>query len=150
MNKLDELIETAPYVGTEWTNNALHYLKNYRDTKEWLELEKKNYAEAVKNCERAESKYTKLVLDMNRNDPLTWEELEEMKDKPLWFEWVSEEDDDLDFETAGWINKYWCFIYRFLGKGNQIIEVLDCVGDWHQFYAENLGTSWNAYRKERA
>ena len=71
--------------------DTLHYLKNYRDTKEWLELEKKNYAEAVKNCERTESKYTKLVLDMNRNDPLTWDKLE--MGKPVWIEWASEDEE---------------------------------------------------------
>ena len=33
MKTLDEVIETAPYGGTEWTNDALHYLKEYR--KQW-------------------------------------------------------------------------------------------------------------------
>lgn len=31
MKTLNEVIETAPYIGTEWTNDALHYLKEYRD-----------------------------------------------------------------------------------------------------------------------
>ena len=31
MKTLNELIETAPYTGTEWTNDALYYLKAYKD-----------------------------------------------------------------------------------------------------------------------
>lgn len=31
MKTLDEVIETAPYVGTDWTNDALHYLREYRE-----------------------------------------------------------------------------------------------------------------------
>ena len=34
MKTLDEVIETAPYVGTEWTNDALHYLKEYQTIKQ--------------------------------------------------------------------------------------------------------------------
>ena len=39
--------------------DALHYLKAFRDAKYALEAEKDRYAEAVRNCERAENKYRK-------------------------------------------------------------------------------------------
>ena len=47
---------------------------------------KKNYAKAVDNCEKAEAKYTKMILDNNRNDPLTWEDLckLDMIGSPVW------------------------------------------------------------------
>lgn len=86
--------------------------------------------------------------EQQANPALTWDEL--LEGEPLWIEWASEGEENLDIKTADCINKRWCFIYRFLGKDKQIIEVLDCNSNWHQFYEENLGTSWNAYRKERA
>jgi hypothetical protein len=85
--------------------------------------------------------------ELLKNDPLTWDKLE--MGKPVWIEWASEDEEDQDLETADCIYKYWCFIYRFLGKDKQIIEVLDCDSNWHQFYKENMGSSWKAYRKER-
>ena len=40
--------------------DALHYLKAFRDAKDTLEREKDRYAEAVRNCERAENKYKRM------------------------------------------------------------------------------------------
>ena len=84
------------------------------------------------------------------NPALSWDELKTMEGKPVWIEWASEVDEgDCDLESADCVYKYWCFVYRFLGKDGQIIEVLDSENDWHQFYEERLGSEWKAYRKER-
>ena len=43
MKTLDEVIETAPYIGTEWTNDALYYLKEYQTIKQktgkWIPID---------------------------------------------------------------------------------------------------------------
>lgn len=75
MKTLDEVIEAQERCATypnchfcflhagpvcEWIQDALHYLKAFRDAKDALEAEKDRYAEAVKNCEEAENKYKML------------------------------------------------------------------------------------------
>ena len=150
-NTLDEVIKAIEecldsYVaGKIIKSDALHYLKEYKNTEKF-------YSESIERVVKVIDNYEKMVADYlsdkTCNPPLTWDELE--IGKPVWIEWASEDEEDQDLETADCIYKYWCFIYRFLGKDKQIIEVLDCDSDWHQFYKENLGTSWNAYRKERA
>lgn len=34
MKTLKEVIDTAPYIGTGWTNEALYYLKKFQELKE--------------------------------------------------------------------------------------------------------------------
>ena len=66
------------------------------------------------------------------NFPLTWDELQEMKQKPVWVE-----------------TNYWCHWYLIEDIDERKME---CVGAYHetvQFYREDLFTFWNAYRKER-
>jgi len=113
--------------------DALHYLKDYRDSKEWLELEKRNYAEAVKNCDQAEVKYTKHVLELNRNDPLTWDELKKKKGKPVWV------------ERPEW--KEWLLVSEI---DNDKCEMFlrDKWGNGVSVNGRNIGY-WQAYRKER-
>ena len=112
--------------------DALHYLKNYLDTKEWLDLEKRNYAEAIKNCERAEAKYTQMTIDMNRNDPLTWDELKTMEGKPVWVE--------------GDRGNMWIIVGAFPRWMPDAFA--DSVPNiwWKK---EDLGKTWQAYKKER-
>ena len=118
--------------------DALHYLKNYLDTKEWLDLEKRNYAEAIKNCERAEAKYTQMTLDMNRNIPLTWDELKQMEGKPVWFE--------------GYAGNFWCIVREMQKNSDGTEDVIfdgphGMTGVGHD---DQYGDKWQAYRKERA
>lgn len=151
MKTLDEVINELHYWDTcdgfpesfydfEVTTDALHYLKNYRDTKAWLDLEKQNYAEAVKNCERAEAKYTQMTLDMNRNDPLDWETLKQMEGKPVWVE--------------GYYPSAW-YIVREVQKNEDGTEdiILDgfqgLTGIGRDDRYGDVENGWQAYRKER-
>ena len=121
-----------------YISDALYYLKNYRDSKEWLDLEKRNYAEGVTNCERAEAEYTQMILDAKRNDPLSWQELKQMEGKPVWIEHLCGVlrwgvIDDLFYDQKEAKTKI-----RF-GTRHGFLE-------WDK---ADLGNTWQAYRKER-
>lgn len=122
--------------------DALHYLKNYRDTKEWLDLEKRNYAEAVKNCEMAEAKYTQMTLDMNRNVPLTWEQLKGMEGKPVWIELLNH---DMWDDPSHRVDSEWWVI----GEVRKDDIILATYLDEMELFEDDLGVIWQAYRKER-
>ncbi len=76
MKTLDEVIDIMEHplygadedfaeIAEDDIADALHYLKALRDAKDTLEAEKDRYAEAVKNCERAENKYRKLAQNLS-------------------------------------------------------------------------------------
>lgn len=116
--------------------DALHYLKNYRDSKAWIKLEKKNYTEAVKNCEQTEARYTKAILDMYRNEPLTWDELKEMTGKPVWMEWTG--------------SPRWGIVDGIYKDAFGVENLVVCVPhDYLHFDKRMQGDVWQAYRKER-
>ena len=129
MKTLDEVIAELEDEGI--VVDALHYLKTYRDSKAWLELEKRNYAEAVRNCDTAEAKYTMLCMEYARNDPLTWDELRQMEGKPVWVEWQD--------------HKEWFLIDEIDDKK---IVFRACNGfGWH---CNRHEPTWQAYRKEKS
>lgn len=155
-------------------DDALHYLKEYKikrerimakaqdceDTEKRLQEEIARYQEAVRNCEQAENKYRKaeqdalkalddwasrpveenkkLVLTVD-NPPLTWDELRTMEGKPVWME------DD----TGTKFYRGWAIVLDFeVANGNYLHYECDdysetCVD------VEDIGKTWNAYRKER-
>ena len=114
---------------------VLGYLKEYRDSKAWLELEKKNYAEAIRNCDKAEAKYTLMVLDFNRNEPLTWDELKQMFHKPVWIETKTK--------------STWCIINDFDDECVNVIHTSHKGAKCSHFAKHLMGDTWQAYRKER-
>ena len=118
--------------------DALHYLQAFRDAKDTLEREKDRYAEAVRNCDKAEAKYTMLCMEYAGNDPLTWDELKQMEGKPVWVEYIRS-------------RKCWHIIRNiqvasFDGKDHDWLRV-DMDGVY--FDKDDLGKTWQAYRKER-
>ena len=139
MKTLDEVIETAPYIGTEWTNDALYYLKEYKNKQNigtmmfalhntnktvcddcWLsrEMAKEGFKQIYK-------KYIE-----EENPPLTWNELQTMEGKPIWVEgsWeiiASCYEEYFSTDTGG-------IYYR---KNDE------CYGDY--------GKDWQAYRREK-
>ena len=138
MKTLDEVIFEAPYSPTPWEADALHYLKVFRDAKATLEFEKDNYRKAVDNCEKAELKYTKMVLDMNRNDPLTWDELKAMGGKPVWVQWTVK---------GKWNHGDWNLIHALI---DDRVWFVDGNGEITDVPEELQGETWQAYRKERS
>ena len=73
MKTLDEVIETAPYIGTEWTNDALHYLKEYREHLKWQAYEEYCLAEEKKKIKQA---YEQEYVQAKHDNEVTkrWEE----------------------------------------------------------------------------
>lgn len=163
MRTLNEVIEAIEvcrdsYVaGKIIKSDALHYLKAFRDAKDTLEREKDRYAEAVKNCERAENKYKKLTEEASQNlvntsqitcpkchsefvilpesnDPLTWDELQQMEGKPVWVE-------QHHGDTKGWL--------LILRKCDDVVTCTTKHGNSFYLYKANYGEKWQAYRKER-
>ena len=142
MRTLDEVIKTLEDCEVrggffDWKygiSDAVHYLQNYRDSKAWLELEKRNYLEAVDNCEKAEAKYTKMILDAKRNDPLSWDDLCQMIGKPVWI------------EEPGL--KHWVIISHIVDPDTDYERLFTYGMVYPQTFYKNHN-NWQAYRKER-
>ena len=128
--ELDSRCEDCPYSGIgacalERETDTLHYLKEYRETKKHL---------ACLDDAEIRGDDTQLV----NNPPLTWDELREMKGKPVWME-----DDTGTKHYRGW-----AIILEFRYSDTFILYVCNdysetCVD------VEDIGDTWQAYRKER-
>lgn len=156
MKTLDEVITELEDEGL--FPDALYYLKEYKikrerimakaqdceDTEKRLQDEIARYQEAVKNCEIAENKYRRLEDELNgirrehikqmKNDPLTWDELRTMEGKPVWVE-------------SQRFGNHW-----YLNRGIKDESCLYFVGHYGEnvlLYDDDMGTLWQAYRKER-
>ena len=78
MQTLDEVIAKLEDEGL--FADALHYLKEYRDTRQQL-------LDGMKRLENKELMYIHAMANLEDNPPLTFEEVREMLDKPVWMEW---------------------------------------------------------------
>ena len=125
----DSRCEDCPYNGVgaccaERETDALHYLKEYRETKRHL---------ACLDDAEIRGDNTQVV----NNPPLTWDELRKMVGKPVWVEDNIDEPEDL--------TKYWA-IYRRIEKAQETEYAL--LSDFYYDKAQ-YGKIWQAYRKER-
>lgn len=130
------------WVDRDTYNDALHYLKMYRSDQIQWEADRKLWVDKQKQVDEARQKYIDKLKELEigtLNDPLTWDELKGMEGNPVWIEeenlpsqWYlideveADEDDDPEFVS---------------------MNVYDCQGDYW-FYKNNIGTKWQAYRKE--
>lgn len=124
----------CPYADNEhiecYKDDALHYLKEYQElTAKLVEL----------------------------NEPLTWQELQQMEGKPVWVEMVGF---SLGGNAMSW--KFWAIvslcddeIFRIVHDQFENMKVADEEqGVWNacaiwDMPKEDLGKTWQAYRKER-
>ena len=120
MKTLDETIFEAPYTMTPWEENAIYYLKEYRELQKEVEKQK----EMIEFLEK----------------PLTWDELRQMEGMPVW---VEEENQPSQWYLIGDVETDEDDYPEFAS-----MIVYDCQGDY-LFYKYNIGTTWQAYRKER-
>ena len=114
--------------------DALHYLREYRDTRAQL-------LDGMKRLEGYELMFIKAMADLEDNPPLTWDELRQMEGKPVWVEVLKESGDHYKWEGQ------WMIIDDFmqgaLGTYCQFKE-------WHKTLINTTyGDQWQAYRKER-
>ena len=148
MNTMDEVIkaleccelgsmysmcESCPYAGigncnVEIQEDALHYLKKYRE-------EYKALVKAINEAIDVEMKYYHMIEELERNSPLTWDELTQMEGKPVWVVPEAEKG-------------YW-FVIEFFNNnpyygGDRVCFTNDVI-----LNRCDLGKTWQVYRKER-
>ena len=151
------------WVDRETYNDALHYLKEYKEkcheldilvlenrrAFEQLGVETTRYQEAVKNCEAAENKYRKLAEETSQNlgntsqkELLTWEELKTMLGKPVWVEVNGTK----ALHTSGW-GIVGCTSFT-TWEGVPCFSLVK-VGVTYALPIKEYGKTWQAYRKEK-
>lgn len=138
MKTLDEVIETAPYIGTEWTNDALYYLKEYRSEKAMWESDRKGYLNWIEQYKEAREKHQQAVIELKKNPPLTWDELKQMRGKPVWIEEIGQK-----YSSPHWE------IHNGIEDAYDGDEILYLQPFFETETKNSLGKTWNAYRKER-
>lgn len=110
--------------------DALHYLREYRTRREDL----------IRNCDRHEelyNQYRDMIDELEKNDPLIWDELKQMEGKPVWVE--------VKYHNPEATYKYWTIVKYFDSN-----EGGDMVFTGTGFYYKDLlGVDWQAYRKEK-
>ena len=109
--------------------DALHYLKEYKNTDE-------NYKKAIAHVTEVIDHYEKMVADYLavNNPPLTWDELKTMQGKPVWVEYENYASDWEIIENVG----------TFKWADGLFVETNTSI-----LHKEDQGKTWQAYRKER-
>lgn len=105
--------------------DALHYLKEYRETKKHL---------ACLDDAEIRGDNTQVV----NNTPLTWDELRTMEGKPVWVEY--------NFHISNDKFRRWCIIREFKPWHDTEIIITD---NGFVLSKNEQVTYWQAYRKER-
>jgi len=125
----DSDCENCSYAGIrfccrERKEDALHYLKEYREGKKLYD-DIQDYHRKIKE---------KIETPWHDNPPLTWEELKEMVGKPIW----------IDSESCPGC---WEIIERYRDDSfwKECIETNDSI----LRFKDQFGDTWNAYRKEK-
>ena len=139
-------------------NDALFYLREYKDMKQKIEAMKEDAIEAECKYHEAEEKLEAQRLQMmwvdkhfkfeEPNDPLAWDELKEMVGKPVWVEefFPVMEDETGATEDEGRYDKYWAIIDNVKAKK---IFITWRNGNFQSLSLNRMGEYWQAYRKER-
>lgn len=112
--------------------DALHYLKEYKNTDE-------NYKKAIAHVTEVIDHYEKMVADyLSVNNPaLTWDELQQMEGKPIWMEFT--------YHNPEETYKYWTIV-KYFDNDEGGAKMITGTGVYHKCV---IGTDWQAYRKER-
>jgi len=131
----DDAIESE---GVYLATDALHYLKDYRMLVADFAAKQKELEDAKDRYQEIEDEYEELkdwwAEEYAENVPLTWDELQSMKGKPVWIE----QEDQVD---AGKTYKGWVVI-------RDILEYA-IVTEPRLFSYKGYGETWKAYRHER-
>lgn len=134
MKTLDEVIigiKEQMGLGDPILIDALHYLNEYR-------MEQKILSDRKEHYEYWEHKY---YAELEKNDPLTWEQLKQMKGKPVWVEYMD------DKQQTGWALIVKNPERPTFGKP----KLFAFVREEGKFYLtiSGYGRRWQAYRKEK-
>lgn len=124
--------------------DALQYLKEYQADKESLENCRKltmetygRYSKWIENFQKAHDEYMKKREEFSENPPLEWSQLQGMLGQPIWIEGAN--------------GSMWGIVAELykdmFGQGKITLRTMKS-GRLH-LNQKNLGTTWNAYRKEK-
>lgn len=80
------------------------------------------------------------IDECQKANPLTWDELQQMEGKPVWVEILSDEID---------LSSRWMMVARETKAHSLPLAYTDDMGHWIFGHEDNLGKTWQAYRKER-
>jgi len=146
---------TCPYRNDDgdcYVLDALYYLKEYQDAKNTLDTEREKNIEAYcqwKDAkEKLEAQTSKTMwvdshfqFEISDNPPLTWDELKEMKGKPIWVEYAADE------QQTGWFLIAKNPERPTFGKS----KIFTLVREDGRFYLtiSGYGKTWKAYRREK-
>ena len=141
MKTLDEVIDYCEGKQTcgEWVGiaDALHYLREYRDSKATIADAMERYTRAALwHMDEANKLAAQSFVLEYDNPPLTWDELKAMEGKPVWVEQRYQKMWGLNDGT---------YLDAF-GDDCITIKVLH---DLCHFEKKLIGITWQAYRKER-
>lgn len=142
--------EQCPYYEGKETDchnrnvDALAYLKEYQAEKGSLENCRQLTQEAydrhskwVENCQKAHEEYMRVITENSKNPPLEWSQLQGMLGQPIWVEGAN--------------GSMWGIVAELykdmFGQGKITLRTMKS-GRLH-LNQKNLGTTWNAYRKEK-
>lgn len=109
------------YLGATETRDALHYLKEYR---RYQNTPSRNGHMALVDFEESQ-----------KNEPLSWDELRTMEEKPVWLVNTATEEAE------------WVFVGEWLDDDE--MRICRMWRDYAQYISrEFYGNIWKAYRKE--
>ena len=123
--------------------DALRYLKEYRDRKETLRNWTEKAISEQQNVADAYMLYKIASEKKQENLPLTWQELQHMEGKPVWLEY-NFQIGDKEFRDK---SKRWCIIGEF--KPWHDTEITITENGFVLSKNEQI-KCWQAYRKERS
>lgn len=145
--QLDDIVakrKVLEYKTAQYEQMCETVQKQGQEHEDRLQAEIARYQEAVRNCEEAENKYRQLAQNLGEvgNDPLTWDELKAMKDKPVWVEIIGRTiplDSSWGIATGGSYHTW------------QGVESWRLVrpGAEYSLPVAQYGKTWQAFRKER-
>lgn len=140
MKTLDEVI--AELEDEELFADALHYLKQYRSDKAMWAADKKGLEDWIEQYKDARDRHQQAVIELLKNDPLTWDELKAMEGKPVWVE--------VDGYLGYWTIVHWNSNIVFEEYYDWIASPEDPMkAPLVSLDDNNFGKTWQAYRKER-
>lgn len=153
LHNIDGLWYVGPSCLDEMFADALHYLKEYREKSHQLDIgiaENRRffeqYGEEMQRIHEIEDEYHELkdwwAEEYVTNDPLTWDELKQMEGKPVFIKLL---DHDIWEDPAHRVDSEWWIVGEV--RKNDIIVATYL--DEAELCEEDLGVTWNAYRKER-
>ena len=118
--------------------DAIHYLEEYRSDKVIWEVTRNGYLDWIDQYKESHEKYQQAVIELEKNPPLSWDELKQMVGKPVWVEYEGYTPDWEIIETVGATRGT---VDDFTGN---FIETHMSI-----LHKDDLGKTWRAFRHER-